>query len=138
MFYQECKFRLGSYQYNVEQMTFLLAGLDQDLARQNILLEYMRVTQLQAPDDIFTWREIGNYSISGFRSQIHICIYNFSSDTASFPSRLEMKRRSFKFFFNNYIPCAMFVVVSWVSFLIPPDLIPGRSSRLAQHFSSKH
>lgn len=75
MFYQECKFRLGSYQYNVEQMTFLLAGLDQDLARQNILLEYMRVTQLRAPDDIFTWREIGNYSISGFRSQKHICIY---------------------------------------------------------------
>lgn len=67
--------------------------------------QYMK-NYTQAPDDIFNWREIGNYSVCGFH--------------------VDLKRRSFKFIFNNYIPCALFVLVSWVSFLIPPDLIPGR------------
>ena len=104
--FQECKFRLGSYQYRINQLVFALSNLEQDVGRTNVLLEYMRVVPLQSTDDIFTWRDIGNYSISGFR--------------------IQMKRRSFKFIFNNYIPSAMFVLVSWVSFLIPPDLIPGR------------
>ena len=60
----------------------------------------------QTPEDVFHWRDIGNYSVCGFR--------------------VSLRRRSFKFIFNNYIPGALFVLVSWVSFLIPPDLIPGR------------
>ena len=60
----------------------------------------------QTPEDVFQWRDIGNYSVCGFR--------------------VSLRRRSFKFIFNNYIPGALFVLVSWVSFLIPPDLIPGR------------
>ena len=103
---KECKFRLGSYQYRVSQVSFLLTNLEQDVARTNVLLEYMRVVPLHKNDDIFVWRDIGNYSISGFK--------------------IQLKRRSFKFIFNNYIPSALFVLVSWVSFTIPPDLIPGR------------
>ena len=63
----------------------------------------------QTPEDVFQWRDIGNYSVCGFR--------------------VSLRRRSFKFIFNNYIPGALFVLVSWVSFLIPPDLIPGRCLR---------
>ena len=103
---QECKFRLGSYQYRVSQVVFSLSNLAQDVDRTNVLLEYMKVAPLQTPDEIFNWRDIGNYSICGFSMQL--------------------QRRSFKFICNNYIPAAMFVLVSWVSFLIPPDLIPGR------------
>ena len=105
------------------KIRFSLEELVKDVERQNVLLEYLRLEKLQvcysleeldkcqnmhaqAPDDIFNWREIGNYSVCGFH--------------------VDLKRRSFKFIFNNYIPCAMFVLVSWVSFLIPPDLIPGR------------
>ena len=97
---------MGSYLYSANQITFVLDALNQDTKRKNVLLEYMRVVPLHAVEDIFHWRDIGNYSICGFRIQI--------------------KRRSFKFIFNNYIPSALFVLVSWVSFLIPPDLIPGR------------
>ena len=25
-----------------------------------------------------------------------------------------------------YLPSGMFVIVSWISFLIPPDIVPGR------------
>ena len=103
---QECKFRLGSYQYRASQVSFVLADLQQDVGRTNVLLEHMRVVPLHSTDDIFTWRDIGNYSICGFR--------------------IQMKRGSFQFICNNYVPAALFVLVSWVSFLIPPDLIPGR------------
>ena len=68
----------------------------------------------KAPDDMFVWRDIGNYSVCGFK--------------------VELKRRSFKYVFNNYIPGALFVIVSWVSFLIPPDLIPGRMNLLVGLF----
>ena len=126
---KECKFRIGSYQYRVSSMKFTLSELfTAEASRQNVLLEYLHVNKLsvsipsaeprfltkcysswyivQTPDDIFKWRDIGNYSVCGFK--------------------VELRRRSFKFIFNNYIPCALFVLVSWVSFLIPPDLIPGR------------
>ena len=76
-------------------------------SRWVIGLNFLKRNSLfQTPDDIFKWREIGNYSVCGFK--------------------IDIKRRSFKFIFNNYIPGALFVLVSWVSFLIPPDLIPGR------------
>ncbi len=34
------------------------------------------------------------------------------------------------YFFNYFIPAGLFVVVSWVSFVIPPDSIPGRIALL--------
>ena len=79
--------------------------------KKNVLLEYLRLETLPASDLVFKSRGIGiTYSLTGFK--------------------IEIKRRSFKFIFNNYIPSALFVVVSWASFLIPPDLIPGRMNLL--------
>ena len=30
------------------------------------------------------------------------------------------------YFYNYFVPSGLFVVVSWVSFVIPPDSVPGR------------
>jgi hypothetical protein len=87
--FQECKFRLGSYQYRINQLVFALSNLEQDVGRTNVLLEYMRVVPLQSTDDIFTWRDIGNYSISGFR--------------------IQMKRRSFKFTTSPLLCLSLFL-----------------------------
>merc|ERR1719481_1747419 len=33
-----------------------------------------------------------------------------------------------------YLPSGMFVIVSWISFLIPPDIVPGRMTLLITVF----
>ena len=33
-----------------------------------------------------------------------------------------------------YIPLGLFVVVSWISFVVPPDVIPGRMALLITLF----
>ena len=43
---------------------------------------------------------------------------------------LTLRRRCIKHLSNYYVPSLLFVVVSWISFAIPPDAIPGRMSLL--------
>ena len=33
-----------------------------------------------------------------------------------------------------YLPSGLFVLVSWISFLIPPDIVPGRMALLITLF----
>ena len=34
------------------------------------------------------------------------------------------------YIFNYFIPSGLFVMISWVSFVIPPDSVPGRVALL--------
>ena len=49
----------------------------------------------------------GNYSVAGFE--------------------LTLRRKISHYIITCYLPSGMFVLVSWISFLIPPDIVPGRS-----------
>ena len=44
--------------------------------------------------------------------------------------RIALDRHSQKYFINYYVPSGIFVLASWVSFLIPPDVVPGRMALL--------
>ena len=44
--------------------------------------------------------------------------------------KLILKRYFTKHFLNYYAPSLTFVVVSWASFIVPPDVIPGRMGLL--------
>ena len=48
----------------------------------------------------------GNYSVAGFE--------------------MTLKRKVSHYIITCYLPSGMFVMVSWISFLIPPDVVPGR------------
>ena len=39
-----------------------------------------------------------------------------------------------KYLFNFYLPSGLFVIVSWSSFLIPPEIVPGRMTLLVTLF----
>ncbi len=41
-----------------------------------------------------------------------------------------MSRRLSQHFLEMYIPTILFVSASWISFLIPPDVVPGRMTLL--------
>ncbi|KAG7173069.1 Glycine receptor subunit beta-like 5, partial [Homarus americanus] len=40
--------------------------------------------------------------------------------------RIDMTRKLSYHLMNTYIPSGLFVIVSWLTFLIPPHLVPGR------------
>ena len=52
----------------------------------------------------------GNYSVAGFV--------------------MTLQRKVSHYIITCYLPSGMFVIVSWISFLIPPDVVPGRSEDL--------
>ena len=56
------------------------------------------------------WGMEGSYSTVGFR--------------------IKLRREYEACVINYYLPSTIFVVVSWISFLIPPDVIPGRMGLL--------
>ena len=56
----------------------------------------------------------GNYSVAGFE--------------------LTLRRKMMHYIITCYLPSGMFVVVSWISFLVPPDIVPGRMALLVTVF----
>ena len=57
---------------------------------------------------------LGNYSVAGFE--------------------LTLTRKMMHYIVTCYLPSGMFVVVSWISFLVPPDIVPGRMALLVTVF----
>ena len=55
-----------------------------------------------------------NYSVSGFQ--------------------LVLSRKASFYIVTYYLPSGLFVVVSWVGFLIPPEVVPGRMAMLITLF----
>ena len=47
---------------------------------------------------------------------------------------LILKRKLDHYIITWYLPSGMFVMVSWISFLIPPDTVPGRMGLLITVF----
>ena len=57
---------------------------------------------------------------------------NTSWSTCGFLIKLERKQT--KYVIENILPAAIFVTTSWISFLIPPSVIPGRLALLITLF----
>ena len=47
---------------------------------------------------------------------------------------MELSRKSTSYVFNYYVPSALFVVVSWATFVIPVEAIPGRIALIITTF----
>ena len=48
--------------------------------------------------------------------------------------QIRLVRKTMQFLVQVYLPSFMFVVVSWVSFLIKPEVVPGRMALLVTLF----
>ena len=42
----------------------------------------------------------------------------------------KLERHFMSYIITYYLPSGLFVVVSWISFLIPPDIVPGKLSSI--------
>ena len=99
-------------------MTFITTKAGYDNKVQNsIPLDYKIIIQKLSPENaIYLGGDIGlgNFSLGGFEMQL--------------------SRYVSTYIITYYIPSTLFVIVSWISFLIPSDVIPGRMALLVTLF----
>ncbi|XP_040573179.1 glycine receptor subunit alpha-4 [Lepeophtheirus salmonis] len=110
-----CKFLVGSTNYDMTRMLFDYNTLSYDPLSGNTILDYrIQIKPLKTADRIINYGETGNYSLTGFE--------------------MTLTRNMAKYLYIYYLPSGLFVGVSWVSFLIPPDVVPGRMALLVTLF----
>ncbi|TRY80231.1 hypothetical protein TCAL_15433, partial [Tigriopus californicus] len=105
---------VGSYSYDMTKMLFNISHLT-FIQKQSIILDYsIEILNLKPRDKIFLAGALGNYSLAGFQ--------------------MNLRRHVMSYIITYYLPSGLFVVVSWISFLIPPDIVPGRMALLITLF----
>ena len=113
---QRCKFQVGSYSYDDTIMVFKTETAGYLATTGNsIALDYAITIQgLSDEDKVFQGGAMGNFSLAGFE--------------------MILSRYVSTYIITYYLPSGLFVIVSWISFLIPMDVIPGRMALLVTLF----
>merc|ERR1719166_740424 len=96
-------------------MIFNVSQLGYAHTSRSIVLDYdIEILPLDEEDKVFVGGSLGNYSLAGFE--------------------MVLRRHVSHYIITYYLPSGLFVVVSWISFLIPPDIVPGRMALLITLF----
>jgi len=113
---QRCMFRVGSYSYDDSKMVFITKKHGYSSKPGNsIALDYeIKIEPLKLADTVADYGALGNFSLSGFE--------------------MVLTRYVSTYIITYYLPSGLFVIVSWISFLIPMDVIPGRMALLVTLF----
>ena len=109
---QACPFRIGSY-YSAEDTVDCDESFNYMEERQRSLQYSIKIDDL--PDE-FRNATFDNKTFS-------VCGFN-----------ILLKRTRKQTFYQTYLISILFVVVSWVSFIIKPELVPGRMGLLVMIF----
>merc|ERR1719322_1224968 len=81
----------------------------------SIALDYdIKIKRLNPEDQVFLGGSLGNFSLAGFE--------------------MVLSRYVSTYIITYYLPSGLFVIVSWISFLIPMEVIPGRMALLVTLF----
>merc|ERR1719384_2797815 len=81
----------------------------------SVVLDYkVDIIELGPRDFVLNYGELGNFSVAGFE--------------------MRLRRHVSHYLITYYLPSGLFVVVSWISFVVPPDVIPGRMALLITLF----
>ncbi|TRY78074.1 hypothetical protein TCAL_09458 [Tigriopus californicus] len=110
---QTCKFALSSLSSPEELMHF---EFDVSTSQQNNRLQMyeLNIKPFTDPSDLRWEYPAANYSICGFH--------------------VKMRRISSTYILIYYVPCTGMVLVSWISFLVDPNIVPGRTALLVTIF----
>nr|XP_040571567.1 glycine receptor subunit alpha-2-like isoform X2 [Lepeophtheirus salmonis] len=110
--HQECKFHVGSYIHDASQIYFT-GTYGHDVANQRAQQYEINITALDLEDKMVKWAN-RDYSQTGFK--------------------IKLNRRRTPVLLQTYLPSGLFVVVSWISFIVPPEVVPGRMALLVTLF----
>lgn len=107
-----CTFQVGSYFYNKNSMTcsseYFDPSAESDFLERN-LQHHVKFQNLSEKKKVVRLTS-GEYAACGFE--------------------VLLKRKHEPLVYQVYIPCILFVTVSWISFIIDPKVVPGRMSLL--------
>jgi len=107
-----CQFQVGSYYDTIETVTCKSYYI-YDQERQRSLQHFIQIEDLPQHFSIVDLPS-GSYASCGFQVRI--------------------QRKQMQFVVQVYLPSFMFVIVSWVSFLVKPEVVPGRMAMLVTLF----
>ncbi|XP_040563725.1 gamma-aminobutyric acid receptor subunit alpha-2 isoform X4 [Lepeophtheirus salmonis] len=112
----KCYLQVGSYYYTEETVTCdstFTDPLGNEPSRQRNLQYFIKFQDLP-PEEKKMELLSGNYSACGFQ--------------------ITFERKRLQLIYQIYLPCILFVAVSWVSFLVRPECVPGRMGMLITLF----
>jgi len=107
-----CQFQVGSY-YDTNKTVKCNSQYIYDKVRQRSLQHYITFEPLREEHTTVVLPS-GSYAACGFQ--------------------IQLVRKQMQYIFQVYLPSCMFVAVSWVSFLIKPEIVPGRMALLVTLF----
>ena len=99
----------------------------------SVVLDYhVSIIPLENADRILNYGELGNFSVAGFEMVLerHLSHYLITYYLPSGQYPLASTTSQFTIPHTS----GLFVVVSWISFMVPPDIIPGRMALLVTLF----
>ena len=127
---QTCDVAIGSFFYEYEDVRFV-GSLSYNESTQQFLQYEFNLTEMPEKERFNYYRqgepEEEIYSTYGARVSTEILC------RVRIPNRIfqvHMRRIFQPFLLRSYLPSAIFVVVSWISFTIDPTVVPGRMALL--------
>jgi len=108
----QCQFQVGSYYDTIETVT-CSSQFIYNTKRQRSLQHYISIQPLSRSYSVVDLPS-GHYAACGFQ--------------------VNLQRKQMQYQIQVYLPSFMFVVTSWVSFLIKPEVVPGRMALLVTLF----
>jgi hypothetical protein len=103
--FEDLLIKVGSFNYDNTKMVFVDEFIADQSQIRSVLDYSIQIRKL--PETKQNYEALtGNYSVAGFE--------------------LTLKRKISHYIITCYLPSGMFVLVSWISFLIPPDIVHGR------------
>ncbi len=110
---QNCSLRMGSFFHETDSVRFS-GSFSYDPEEQRLLPYGFDVGDLPDGDEVAYYR-------AGTDDEERYSVYGV---------QLRMRREFQPFLVRFYIPSAVFVVVSWISFTVDPRVVPGRMALL--------
>ena len=107
-------FQVGSFNYGMDQMVFKNEFVPNEEDAIKSIIDYeIEIFDIK-PEETHYMALGMNYSVAGFE--------------------LVLTRKMTFYIVTYYLPSGLFVVVSWISFLVNPEVIPGRMTLLITLF----
>ena len=129
---QHCTARFSSSNYGNHIMT-LMSNHSISSVRRFLKKSFPKKNEI---DDLpFQETSIQAYHISledDTLNELHDDKWNITYSLCGFVVKLQRKAKGY--IYRHYFPCTLMVIISWISFIIPPSSIPGRISLLVTLF----
>ncbi|XP_069685976.1 glutamate-gated chloride channel-like [Periplaneta americana] len=133
----KCKFDFSLYPLDVQECKMDFMSPMEEL--QDLYLKWDSTHN--EPSVKFLTEERNKLSLSKFDLDLFICDHNFTSKmqwgaVSTLRFWVILKRALKSHFLETYVPTTMFVVMSWGSFLVKSDIVPGRMVLLVTNLLS--